>query len=442
MTKTFGQLQKALECFLSSHLQGLENDERVEALIWYCQGLGLELPGKTLLGIGKRLAPGGAQAVRQRMQRALQRGRFSHERVFARLQSTVFASADVFEAYCVDDTGFAKKGTHSVGVQRQYSGTLGKVGNCQIAVSLHAVADVFSACLGAELYLPEQWVGDQVRRQAAGIPSDVGFQTKPEIALDLLRAAHRNGAPKRPVIADAGYGDSRDFRDAINELGWHYVVAISSQTNVWPPGSRPRRPPRTGKRGPPPTRELDPRGVEPTSVKAIATRAWEKGSFCDVSWRNGSKGQLHGRFSAVRVQSAERRTKGKPASPPIWLLMERDESQKTGFKYYLSSLPKSTAIKTLVRLAKLRWRIERDYQDMKQNLGLDAYEGRNYGGFHKHFAMTALVHAFLSLHRESFSPGGAHQHVDMGRLSPCPCCGAHQLDRPLPNLSANIQALG
>jgi len=418
MDTSFARLRDQLDGFLSEHLAGLENEERVEALAWYCQGLGLEVPDKSVFGIASRLAPNAVQAVRQRMQRALQRSRFSHEAVFERIQRTVFGrAADRIEAYCVDDTGFEKKGEHSVGVQRQYSGTLGKVGNCQIAVSLHGVSDDFSACLSARLYLPESWAQDAERMQRADVPTGTAFQTKAQIALDLLRAAKTIGAPKRPVVADAGFGDSSDFRDAIVALGFHYVVAVSSQMTVWPPDASPAMPAPNGKRGRPRTRVFDDAGASPIRINKLAAQLWEQGQFRQHTWRQSTRGPLHSDFCAVRVQSAELRAKRKALGPSVWLLIERDATQKTGFRYYLSSLPSTTSVKTLARLGKMRWRIERDYQDMKQKLGLDKYEGRTWGGFHRHFAMVALVHAFLSLHRESFSLSEPLEPVELARLS-------------------------
>jgi len=417
MTKSYGQLRDELEGFLSEHLAGLENAERVEALAWYCQGLGLEVPDKTVFGIAARIAPDATQAVRQRMQRALQRSRFSHDAVFERIQRTVFErAADRLEAYCIDDTGFEKKGEHSVGVQRQYSGTLGKVGNCQVAVSLHGISDDFGACLGARLYLPESWTADAERMEHASVPGGTVFQTKTQLALELLRTAKSNGAPKRPVVADAGYGDNSDFRDAIVALGFHYVVAVSSQMNVWPPGASPKVPARSGKSGRPVTGARDAGGAVPIRIDKLAAQLWDQGQFRQYTWRQSSRGPLRSDFCAVRVHSAERRTKGKSVGTSIWLLIELDQTQKTGFRYYLSSLPSTTTVRTLARLGKMRWRIERDYQDMKQKLGLDRYEGRTWGGFHRHFAMVALVHAFLSLHRESFSPSEPVQSLDLARL--------------------------
>lgn len=436
MARTRAALRNELDKFLSTHLADLENDERVEALTWYCQGLGLEIPQKTALGIAKRLAPDDVQAVRQRMQRALARGRFAHEEVFRRLQQTVFESEDRFSAYLIDDTGFEKKGSHSAGVQRQYSGTLGKIGNCQIATTLHMASDDLSVCIAGQLYLPTSWIEDAERSRAAGIPDGIEFQSKPQIAIELLKTARGNGAPNRPVLADAGYGDSRDFRDAIRDLGLHFVVAVSSNTTVWPPGSTPRRPPRTGRGGRPRTRDCDPKGREPIRVDRLATDLWKRGRFHEITWRKGTRGPLKAEFCAVRVRSAERRTKGLSASEELWLLCERDDSQDSGFKYYLSSLPKSTSLKKLAGLAKLRWRIERDYQDMKQKLGLDAYEGRRWGGFHRHLAMVALVHAFLSLYRAAFSPDRQEAAVDVGGLLPGSRGGADALAGALPHVSA------
>ncbi len=439
LVKTYGHLRDRLGSFLEAHLTDLENEERVEALTWYCQGLGLELPHKTAAAMAQRLQPNNVESCRQRMQRGLQRGRFAHTQIFERLQTTVFEKASGrFAAYLIDDTGIAKKGEVSVGVQRQYSGTLGKIGNCQIVVSLHAAQNDFSTCLGAQLYLPKSWTEAKERLLKAKVPQDIEFQTKPQIALSLLRSAVANGAPKRPVVADAAFGDDRSFRDGIGALELDYVVAVSSNTTVWPPGSCPTRPAQTNRRGRPRTRDRDEQGKKPVRVDAMARQYLEQNRFRKVTWRNGTKGPLFGQFFAVRVHSAENRTKGQRAGSPLWLLMEREASEKSGFKFYLSSLKQSTSLRTLVWTAKLRWRIERDYQDMKQQLGLDQYEGRQWGGLHRHLAMVALVHAFLALHREDFSPGIEGDFVDLGRLSSGTPRSPHALDRTLPNLSANL----
>ncbi len=436
MNRTFGQLDRALEHFLNTHLQDLENAERVEALAWYCQGLGLELPNKTVFGIAMRLDPDNVEHCRQRMQRALQLGRFGHSSVFERLQRTVFDTAPQrITAYALDDTGIAKKGASSVGVQRQYSGTLGKIDNCQIVVTLNGVSDDFGVCLAAELFLPESWVDDDERLEKARVPEEHRcVWTKPKIALRFLKTVVENGGPRRPVVADAGYGDSRDFREEISALGFSYAVGVSSNTCIWPAGASPATPKPTGGSGRPPSFEREPRGKMPIRVDKYAEKLWRSGKFRAVTWRRGTKGPLRGKFCAVRIRSAERRTKNKKASEPLWLLIERDPSRSAQFKYYLSNLPESTSLRKLVSVTKVRWHIERDYQDMKQNLGFDRYEGRTWGGFHRHLAMVALMHAFLSLHREDFSPDLSDESLDVGGLSSCPTCGAHALGGALPNL--------
>ncbi len=410
---TFGALRDNLDSFLTNHLSGLENHERVEALAWYCQGLGFEVEAKTALGLAGAMRPDSIQATRQRMQRALQLGRFDHAEVFERLQQTVFESGRM-QAYCIDDTGIAKKGAFSVGVHRQYSGTLGKIGNCQVIVSLHGISDTFGACLGLQLYLPESWCEDAERREQAVVPANVAFQRKWEIALGLLDAARSNGGPTLPVVADAGYGDAREFREGLRARGLKYVVGVSSQTTVWRAETTVAIPPRRSGAGRPPTRAKAVDG-EPVLIEVLANELLAAGSFTRLSWRMGTKGPLDAEFAALRIRSAEKRTKGAPPGEEEWLIIEREANGE--FKYYLSSLSARSTLTSLVRLAKMRWHVERDYQDMKQELGFDRYEGRSWGGLHRHLAMVALMHAFIALHLEDFSPSGLAEEVDLERLS-------------------------
>lgn len=406
---TFAALRDSLDEFLTGHLEGLENKERIEALAWYCQGLGFETEAKTAMGLAVARTPDSVEATRQRMQRAIQRGRFEHAEVFARLQETIFESGRM-QAYCIDDTGIAKKGDLSVGVQRQYSGTLGKVGNCQVVVSLHGVSDTFGACLGLELYMPESWCGDDERRAQAKVPNELMFRRKWEVALELLDAARENGGPTLPVLADAGYGDSREFREKLRERGIKYVVGISSQTSVWRPGTEVHVPRHDGP-GRPRTRDEAIDGSEPVLVEVLANELWQSGAFKNICWRIGTKGPLEAEFAALRIRSAERRTKKMPAGDEEWLIIEREKSGD--FKYYFSSMSSRSNLRTLIRLAKMRWHVERDYQDMKQELGFDRYEGRSWGGLHRHLAMVALMHAFIALHLEDFSPSGLEE-MDVG----------------------------
>lgn len=391
----------ALDSFIRTHIGGLDIPSRIAALVKYAMGLGLEITEKTALGIGKRLAPEAVEGTRQAIQDALLHSRFEGRDVFDALGKTFFEERSI-EAYVVDDTGFAKNGELSVGVKRQYSGTLGKVGNCQVAVSLHAVSEDATGVIGAQLYLPEDWAEDERRRKKARVPKEIAFQTKPEIALGLIRRSLDNGGPKRPVVVDAGYGDSRAFRDALEQLGLEYSAAVSSQTTVWLPEANPSVPKKDGP-GRPTTRYVDENGSQPVWVAKLATDLLDNEAFEEVVWRAGYP-ELSGSFTAVRIRSAEGRTQGTPPSEPMWLLIERDEKQKTGFKYYFLNHKESTRLDELVQVTKQRWHVEYDYREMKQHLGLDSYEGRSWGGFHRHFAMVALMHAFVGLHREAFSP--------------------------------------
>ena len=409
MMETFAALRDSLDGFLTSHLLGLENEQRVEALGWYCQGLGFDVKAKTALGLASALAPEAVEATRQRMQRALTQSRFEHEVIFERLQETVFESGQM-QAYCFDDTGIEKKGEHSVGVQRQYSGTLGKVGNCQVVVSLHGISDTFGSCVGVRLYLPSSWCDDEERRKRAKIPDKVVFQKKWQIAIDLLDAALSQGGPKLPVLADAGYGDARDFREALRQRGLRYAVGVSSQTSVWRPETQLEVRSLSGP-GRPRKRAEAVGGAQPVMIRVLADELYHAGQFKSVTWRHGTKGPLEAEFAGVRVRSAERRTKKRPPGEEEWLLIEREKSG--AFKFYFSSLSARSSLRSLVRLVKMRWHVERDYQDMKQQLGFDKYEGRSWGGLHRHLAMVALMHGFISLHLEGFSPSAEQNLLPM-----------------------------
>lgn len=404
MAKTVGTLETELHSFLTTHLAGLDSATRTAALAEYARGLGLEIGDKSMMAMARSLAPENVEGCRQRMQRAVTAGRFDAADVFGRLQATVSEEFSQFRALCVDDTGIAKQGDQSVGVQRQYSGTLGKVGNCQVITTLHAVSNMDSCALAARLYLPESWANDSERRQEAQVPEDVVFQTKPEVALEMISKAVDAGIPKRPVLADAAFGDSREFRDGVQELGLDYAVGVSSKTMLWPPEVVPSAKPRTGKLGRPPTRFSGPNGELPVSARDIADDLMQKGRFRRVTWRHGTKGNLTAKFARVRVRSAERWTKGTPPSDELCLLIEINPQPKRPFKFYLSSLPEKTPTKVLVDLVKMRWRIEMDYRDLKQHLGFDEFEGRTWGGLHRHLAMVFLMHCFIALNKERFSP--------------------------------------
>jgi len=302
------------------------------------------------------------------------------------------------DAYVVDDTGFPKKGPYSVGVCRQYSGTLGRVDNCQVAPSLHVASDEGSGCIGMRLYLPEEWASDIKRRRLAGVPDDVVFKRKWEIALDLLDEALAAGLPHRVVLADAGYGDSTEFRDGLDARRLTYLVGVSSVRLVWPPGSNPRVPKRVAGPGRPHTRFRDG-DRKPRSLTDIA----ETFNYRKYTCPDGKGGTKSGYFAFTRVRSAERRTKGRAPSEELWLIGEWRPGNNER-KFYFSNLPASTPKKELVRLLKLRWRVERDYQEMKGEVGLDHFEGRTWRGFHHHVTLCAAAHGFLAIQRRLFPP--------------------------------------
>jgi SRSO17 transposase len=377
--------------------EGLGRSERREALGHYITGLLLEGERKSISPMAARLAEtGDAEGLRQRMQQAVVIATWAEGELFRRIAKQLNEHLPGLEAFVIDDTGFPKKGDHSVGVARQYSGTLGRTDNCQVATSLHLAGEHGSGCIGMRLYLSEQWVADDERRAKAGVPKDVVFRKKGELALDMIDAAIRWGLPQKIVLADAGYGDSGDFRRELAERGLHYLVAVTGTANVWPPGSAPCVPKYKGV-GPYPTRLRD-EDFAPIPIEQLV----ESARFRRVTWRQGSRGVQSARFATFRVRPAKQ--KGRPPELEQWLLIEETNQPKRPFKFYLSNMPADTSTKELVRLAKLRWRIERDYQELKGELGLDHFEGRTWLGFHHHVALCSAAHAFLAIRRALFPP--------------------------------------
>jgi SRSO17 transposase len=314
-------------------------------------------------------------------------------------------------AWIVDDTGFPKQGKHSVGVARQYCGQIGKHDNCQAAVSLSVSTWSSSLPIAWRLYLPEVWTQDMERRQQAGIPEEIEFETKPEIALEQIRQAMEQKVPAGVVLADAGYGNSTPFRNAITELGLQYVVGVESSTTVWQPGQQPLpAPPRKPGRGAVPKRLQRSADHQPLAAKQLAcslpASAWK-----EIGWRPGSQATLRSRFAAVRVRPAHRDYKRTEPHPEEWLLIEWPKKESEPTKYWLSTLPAKTSLKSLVKMAKHRWIIERDYEELKQELGLGHYEGRGWRGFHHHAVLCIAAYGFLVSERNRFSPSERAGHV-------------------------------
>jgi SRSO17 transposase len=300
-------------------------------------------------------------------------------------------------AWVVDDTGIPKDGKHSPGVKRQYSGTLGKIGNCQIAVSLHAVGERGTLPLGFSLYLPEEWCADSERRRAAKIPARVHFQTKPQLASALLERASGWELSAAPLLADCAYGDDTAFRTRLHALALEYVLAVSAQIGVYGPETSFAVPERNGAVGR--RRSVARPDRKPESVRALAARlprrAWKT-----LPCRTTAAGrELSSRFAFVRVVATHPvRTDCLPPREE-WLIIEWPTQADAPSDYWLSNLPADTQPERLARLARLRWTIELDYRQLKGELGLDHYEGRSYAGFHHHCALVTCAHAFLTLER-------------------------------------------
>jgi SRSO17 transposase len=306
-------------------------------------------------------------------------------------------------AWVVDDTGIPKKGAHSVGVAWQYCGVLGKQANCQVAVSVSLVNQTMSVPAAWRLYLPEKWAQDAGLRAQTGIPSEIGFLEKWRIALREIDRLLEEGLPAAPVVADAGYGDTTEFRDALTARGFSYAVGIKGETTLWPPGTQPLPPrPYTG-RGRPPTRLRRDGEHRPVSARALANLL-PKTAWTTLRWREGSKGTMTSRFAAARVRAAHRDELRSEARPVEWILIEWPSGEAEPTKYWLSSVPEDVGLAELVSLAKIRWRIERDFQELKDELGLDHYEGRGWRGFHHHGVLCMAAYCFLAAERGRLSP--------------------------------------
>jgi SRSO17 transposase len=310
------------------------------------------------------------------------------ERVAARLGVT---------AWVVDDTGIVKDGKHSPGVKRQYSGTLGKVGNCQVTVSVHAVGERGTLPLGWSLYLPEEWCDDLARRRKAKIPDEVVFETKPQLAGSLVERAAGWEIPQAPILADCAYGDDTAFRTTLHTRELEYVLAVSAQTAVYGPGTSFAVPERRGVSGRPRTVARPDR--KPESVRALAERLPAK-AWKTIPCRTTPAGeQVCGRFAFVRVVATHPVRNDHQPPRFEWLIIEWPADEEAPTDYWLSNLAEDEPLERLARLARLRWTIELDYRQLKGELGLDHYEGRSYAGFHHHTALVTCAHAFLTEER-------------------------------------------
>ncbi len=365
------------EAFVEGLVGVIGHADRAKPLRDYCLGLLMPCERKSVEPLAAITAPERTAAQHQSLLHFVGEGRWSDEKVLTKVREMVLPEIGrhgPIQAWIIDDTGFPKQGRHSVGVARQYCGQLGKQDNCQVAVSLSLANHAASLPVAYRLYLPEEWAQDRARRRKTGVPEDIVFKTKPQIALEQIRKACEAGLPHGVVLMDAGYGANTNLRTQIAALGLAYVAGILPQATVWAPGSAPLRPKHWSGRGQPPKLLRRDRHHQPISVKQLAfslpAKAWHT-----IAWREGSAKQLISRFARLRVRVAHRDYNLTKTRPEEWLLIEWPKGEKEPTKYWLSTVPEKIAFAQFVDLVKLRWRIERDYQDLKQEVGLRSLRG-------------------------------------------------------------------
>jgi SRSO17 transposase len=389
------------EAYIDQLVGVIGHADRAVPLHDYCMGLLLPGKRKSVEPMAALTAPARTAPKHQSLLHFVANAPWSDEAVLTKVRQIVLPkieAAGPIEASIIDDTGFPKKGKHSVGVARQYCGQLGKQDNCQAVVSLSIANNHTSLPIAHRLYLPKDWADDPDRRRQARIPEDIGFKTKPQIALDQLKTAQAAGMPLGTVLADSGYGYDSQFRDGVTELGLLYAVGIQSNVLMWKAdtilplqgadGQKPSRPQLRGQQ---------------ISAKDLAlghpADAWQT-----VTWREDGEA-FTSRFARWRVRPVT----GAEQPAEEWLVVEWPEDEAEPTKYWLSTLPVDISFAALVDRIKLRWRIERDYQELKQELGLGHYEGRGWRGLHHHITLCIAAYGFLIAERAIFPPSGSRR---------------------------------
>lgn len=388
MDKEAEDSEKRFAAYVERLASVMGHADRKRPLKDYCTGLVMPLERKSVEPLAALTSPGHACAQHQSLLHFVGSSPWSDEAVLAEVRAMVLPSMEregPIEAWIIDDTATAKKGKHSVGVAHQYCGQLGKQTNCQASVSLSLANHHASLPVAWRLYLPREWSEDCERRKKAGVPRDIGFKTKPQIAFEQILAACDAGLPRGDVLMDAGYGKDSGLRTRLTELGLTYVAGILPQTRLWAEG---RRKPHSAA----------------TLARSLPGEAWK-----EVQWREGTGKRLSSRFARIRVRAAH--SKALPADDPRseeWLLLEWPKGEKKPTKYTLTTLAKDISFARMVDRAKLRWRIERDYQELKQEVGLGHFEGRGWRGFHHHATLCIATYGFLVSEKETIPPSAPH----------------------------------
>jgi SRSO17 transposase len=406
MANTRDPSERRFRDYLDRLGRAVGHQDRREPLQAYVTGLCLPGERKSVEPMAARVDPRRVRARHQSMHHFVANAPWQDAPVLKVARDWVLEQMErhgAVAAWVVDDTGIPKKGRHSVGVARQYCGALGKQDNCQVAVSVTLANEAVSVPAGYRLYLPESWTDDQLRRREAGIPQAIRFSTKWEMALVQIAALQDEGLPPAPVVADAGYGDITEFRDRLTARGIPYVVGVKAATTVWRPGMQPLRPRPYRGYGGRPTRLRRTRRHRPVTLSLLAQELSAR-SWRTITWREGTRGAMRSRFALLRVRPAHGERKLHQPREVEWLLIEWPRAEPEPTKYWLSTMPADTPASQLVRLAKIRWRIERDYEELKGEFGLDHFEGRGWRGFHHHGTLCIAAYAYLAAERARLSP--------------------------------------
>jgi SRSO17 transposase len=398
--------EAAFAAYVEALVEVIGHADRAAPLRDYCLGLMMPVERKSVEPLAAVTAPARVSAQHQSLLHFVGQSPWSDAALLARVREWVLPLIErhgPVEAWIVDDTGFAKKGKHSVGVTRQYCGQLGKQDNCQVAVSLSVANVAASLPIAYRLYLPESWADAPERRRRAKVPDNIAFQTKPQIALDQIRMAKEADVAPGIVLADAGYGADGAFRAGLSALGLAYAVGVQPTLSVWRPGEGPLPPkPWRGKGRPASLMRRSP-DHKPVSAEVLAQEL-PREAWRTVCWREGTNTDLSSRFAAVRLRPASRDYNLTEPHAEEWLLIEWPEDDTEPIKYWLSTLGADISLEHLVNAVKLRWRIERDYHELKQELGLGHYEGRGWRGFHHHASLCIAAYGFLISQRETIPP--------------------------------------
>ena len=384
------------QSYLEYLCENLGHAKRHKALAEYCSALMIPLERKSIEPLAATVDPHNVRARHQSLHHFVAKADWSDQLILDKAWRWVDQKmgADAARYWMIDDTGIPKKGSHSVGVSHQYCGQVGKQANCQVAVSLSLATADASIPVDWQLYLPKGWCDDPARCESVGVPEHVEFTTKPQIAIAQLRKALERGVTPGVVLADAGYGVDNAFREAVDELDLEYVVGVKGNTMLWPPGVKPLPPKRYSGYGRRPINQRIVEGHEPYSAEDIAfelpINQWRK-----VTWREGTNEPLSSKFATVRVRVANNDHLRRSLRKEQWLLIEWPDNEEQPTRYWLSTLSETTTRKKLVYTAKMRWRIERDYQELKQELGLNHFEGRGWRGFHHHASLWIAAYGYL-----------------------------------------------